>query len=168
MEKLLWPAIRERKMVCTTLAAQRMREIVNTIGTATERERTKLLMGDPSLDPTEDLQAAFQSLSGHTVPLNWRLPVEIIDERHLVNMATPLQLKAVEDLVDINRSVFLYGWLTGLTTITSNRLVPKTIERAVEEYKSTDEDAGPDVWVCPMARSLVAKEKLPAERYISM
>jgi hypothetical protein len=60
---------------------------------------------------------------------------------------------------DINQSVFLSGWAAGHTTITSNRIASKAIERAVEDNRKSDDEAGPRVWICPTARSLVAKEK---------
>jgi hypothetical protein len=61
--------------------------------------------------------------------------------------------------LDINESVFLSGWAAGYTTITSNRIASKAIEKAIEENRKSDDEVGPKVWICPTARSLVAKEK---------
>ncbi|OJD30678.1 uncharacterized protein BKCO1_5700068 [Diplodia corticola] len=61
-------------------------------------------------------------------------------------------------LTDINRSIFLHGWAEGVTTLSSNGTVAKQIETLVEQHRTRDDEAGPDVWVCPVARSLVAKK----------
>ncbi|KIW03766.1 hypothetical protein, variant [Verruconis gallopava] len=160
MPKSLWPAMRDHSLVCTKLAAQRMREIVDTIGTPTERERARLIMGDDINKSPEKLLEEFRSLSVHDVPKVWKLPVKIVDEGSVdLGSPTTFQENVISELSDINRSVFLYGWLSGCTTITSNRVAAKAIEKAVEEYRTTEEDEGPDVWICPTARSLVAKEK---------
>jgi hypothetical protein len=55
--------------------------------------------------------------------------------------------------------VFLFGWIAGYTTITSNRIATKTIEKVIEENRKNEDELGPKVWTCPTARSLVAKEK---------
>lgn len=65
-------------------------------------------------------------------------------------------------LTPINRSVFLYGWRSGYTTLTSNRTVVRQIESTVEEGRegAEDEDVeGPQVWLCGTSRSLVGKER---------
>lgn len=51
MPLMLWPAMDDRQLVCTVEAARRMREIVDTIGTPTEKIRTALLMGDHDRTP---------------------------------------------------------------------------------------------------------------------
>jgi hypothetical protein len=155
----LWPAMDGRDLVCTKLAAQRMREIVDTIGTETEKARTRITMGDDSSQPPEQLLHDFGTLSAHDVPASWRLPIKIVDEDALeIERATKFHGQVVDQLTDINKSVFLYGWLSGNTTITSNRVAAKAVEKAVEVYRTSDA-IGPDVWICPTARSLVAKEK---------
>jgi hypothetical protein len=160
MPKSLWPAMEGHDLVCTKRAAQRMREIVDTIGTETEKARTTIVMGDDSSKSCKQLLEAFRTLSVHNVPTSWKLPVKIVDEDALEkDKATKFHAEVVSHLTDINKSVFLYGWLSSCTTITSNRVAAKAIERAVEQHRTSDEDAGPDVWICSTARSLVAKEK---------
>ncbi len=63
--RVLWPAMAGRALVCTAAAARRMQEIVDTIGTATEKARTAIMMGgyhaSPSLissDNTDDAAVA--------------------------------------------------------------------------------------------------------------
>ncbi len=51
--------------------------------------------------------------------------------------ASPFQKKVMSRLVDVNRSVFMYGWLSGYTTISSNRVATKTVEKAVEDYRES-------------------------------
>ncbi|THW04704.1 hypothetical protein D6D25_08275, partial [Aureobasidium pullulans] len=52
LPNLLYPALADRELVCTDEAAKRMREIVDTIGTEGEKERTKWFMGD--IDATSE------------------------------------------------------------------------------------------------------------------
>lgn len=159
MTNILWPALIGRDLVCTALAAQRMREIVNLIGTPTEKARTAILMGDdPTLSP-EQLLEKFQEFSLYSVPPTWRLPLRIYTAP---TTALPtLAQEVAKQLTDINQSVFLSGWAWGFTTITSNRIAVKAIERVIEDNTTGDDGGklGPDFWVCPTARSLVAKEK---------
>ncbi len=72
----------------------------------------------------------------------------------------PVVHEVGKGLSDINYSVFLYGWVTGLTTISSNRTIDKQIEVTIEENREGDDSlGGPDVWICDTARSLVGKDK---------
>jgi hypothetical protein len=160
MLKTLWPAMSDKKLVCTSLAAKRMREIVEMIGTSTEKARMQVMMGDDQTRSREELLQDFASLAIHPIPGTWQLPILTIDEDTLEEgKANEQHKKVLGCLVDVNRSVFMYGWLSGCTTITSNRVAVKALERAVEEHRISEEDRGPDVWICPIARSLVAKEK---------
>jgi len=108
----------------------------------------------------------FQELSDHTVPEKWLLPIKVVESKTVIMEALrigklPWVAKEVaESLTDINQSVFLYGWSTGLTTVTSNRTVTKQIASKLEEGMVEDEEVdGPQIWVCDTARSLVAKDK---------
>jgi len=157
MVNILWPAMANRKLVCSRLAAQRMREIVDTIGTDTEKERTRILFGDDASLTPSSLRNTFQGYSIYPIPENWILPIRVISTE--LSDLPRLANEAKKHLTDINQSVFLTGWVERLTTITSNRIASKTIEKAVEEARQSEDDVGPDVWICPVARSLVAKEK---------
>ena len=160
LETSLWPAMGGRRLVCTEVAARRMREIVNLIGTPAEKTRTELLLGEGeagSGKSQSELVAAFRKYSIYDVPEEWQLPIHVevadIDMSKLPHVAE----KVAEQLTDINKSVFLYGWIQGMTIISSNRTVAKLVESIVEKYGH--EDIGPAVWLCPTARSLVGKEK---------
>lgn len=180
LPQVLYPAMGGRKLVCTGEAAQRMREIVETIGTDAEKERTRFLLGDGfanELDGEARYSVAFkgmEKLSQHAVPPDWKIPVNIIDtdeDAALVAATTQppsLASKISPHLTPINRSIFLFGWRLSHTTITSNRTVARQIERLVEEEldregarvdKDGDGEVGPDVWVCTCSRSLIGKEK---------
>jgi hypothetical protein len=164
----LWPAMGNRELVSTTEAAVRFREIVETIGTEAEKTRTQLLLGEgpyEKLDRKAILQK-FQELSDYQIPAEWQLPIKVVESQQAIDVVKakgdlhPVVHEVGKDLSDINNSVFLYGWVTGLTTISSNRTIDKQIEATVENNRNGDDDLrGPDVWICDTARSLVGKDK---------
>ena len=163
----IWPATNNRELLCTDEAAKRMREIVDTIGTDTEKERTKILMGDSPLSGLETgtLIQKFQELSDYQVPTQWKIPISVMEARPVIDLERkqgqlPIINNVAEVLSDINYSVFLYGWVSGIMTISSNRTVVKQIEATVEKHRNGDDDLeGPLVWVCETPRSLIGKEK---------
>jgi hypothetical protein len=159
MESVLWSAMADRELVCSRLAAQRMREIVDTIGTPTEKARTSLIMGDDGSLSRDQLLAELRKYSSHEIPSTWKLPIRAMDDLPPVEATRGLEKNVMNHLTDVNLSVFTFGWRSGYTTITSNRAAVKTIEKAVEDHRISDTDVGPDVWICATARSLVAKEK---------
>ncbi|KAK6004867.1 hypothetical protein QM012_007646 [Aureobasidium pullulans] len=157
LPNLLYPALANKKLVCTDEAARRMREIVDTIGTVGEKERTKLFMGDTSLS-AHDLRKELEQQSRFEVPASLQLPIttQTPDE---TQPTLPPSAKAVKQhLTSINQSVFLHGWAEGMTTVTSNRTVVKQIENILAR-EATEENEWPLIWLCPTARSLVGKEK---------
>lgn len=191
----LYPAMQGKRLVCTMQAAKRMNEIVDLIGTAEEVGRRDLLFGRGSRFQNEDegerstldedeeeqrkerhsLLTKFQHLSSHAVPLNLNLPIQILDPTPTIttppnpsspppNLKTRILTQRLP-LSEINSSVFLYGWSSGLMTVTSNRTVAKQVETVVEEVvaeregEGEDGFVGPMVWVCGTARSLIGKEK---------
>ncbi|KAL1976575.1 hypothetical protein VTN31DRAFT_2857 [Thermomyces dupontii] len=164
----LWPAVENHPLVCTKEAIKRMKEIVHIIGTETEKKRTAIIFGDPPFDAMDrkELLRQFQQLTDYQVPETWMLPIKVVDAKAEIDQA--LQRNALPDiahkleevLTDINRSVFFYGWVKDITTITSNRTVAKQIETMIEENRNGDDHLrGPPVWVCETARSLIGKEK---------
>ncbi|KAJ5817667.1 hypothetical protein N7447_007675 [Penicillium robsamsonii] len=164
----LWPAMDGRELVSTTEAAVRFREIVEIIGTETEKSRTCMLLGDPPYEQLdrEAILQQFQELSDYQVPADWKIPIKVVDAQQVIDAAKtegklhPVVHEVGEGLSDINHSVFLYGWVTGLTTISSNRTIDKQIEATVEDNRKDDDGLqGPDVWICDTARSLVGKDK---------
>jgi hypothetical protein len=164
LPSILWPACGSRKLVCTREAAVRMQEIASVVGTETERRRTALLLNldeSSKLTLTQDQRRAeFQKLSDYTIPTDWNIPIEVVDVdiTALKSTLPPAVHKISESLSEINRSVFLHGWASGMTTLSSNRAVSKEVEFTIEENRTSDEDSGPDIWLCS-SRSLVGKEK---------
>ncbi|KAL6721793.1 hypothetical protein ACLMJK_000898 [Lecanora helva] len=166
----LWPAMADKELICTQEAAKRMREIVDTIGMPNERLRTELLLPDGRINDDhhggEGLRQEFAKYSDYKIPSSWRLPIRIVDaavpdsdiQTAIQDSRLPPVAKEVaEQLTDINRSVFIYGWIHGITTVSSNRSVAKQIESIVE--KDEQGAMGPDIWLREPARSLLGKEK---------
>jgi hypothetical protein len=138
-----------------------MREIVATIGTASEKARTEILLNGDNGKSQADLIREMQEMSAYPVPAEWNLPVEIVeqDEDDCMKSLPPAAVFAGSKMTAINKSVFMHGWATGRTTITSNRAVVKYIEGDLEKFEDLDESVWPSIWLCPTARSLVGKEK---------
>lgn len=160
----LWPACSAKRLQCSSKALVRMQEIVHTMGTDTERQRMEIMMGvegSTNLSREQRIQE-FQTLTEYNVPLDWVLPIEVVD----VNLASmqaklpPVAAEVAQVLSPINQTVFLYGWAMDITTISSNRVVSKEVEAIIEANRISDGDQGPDIWLCRCARSLVGKEKL--------
>ena len=161
-----WPAMADKNLVCTHEAAKRMKEIVDTIGMPNERARTDLLLNDDPARSGEDLRKAFAKYSDHPIPPSWVLPIRIVrgvSEYDIKNAIQEAKLPAValqvaDQLTDINRSVFMYGWMESMTTVSSNRTVAKHIESLVEK-NGHGAVVGPEIWLREPARSLLGKEK---------
>ena len=162
----LWPGMAGKNLVCTHEAAKRMKEIVDTIGMPNERLRTEFLLDDGPPRTGKELREAFSRYSDHAIPPSWSLPIRIVkaevsehDVRNAIRRATlpPVALQVADHLTDINRSVFMYGWMQSTTTVSSNRTVAKQIEAIVE--KDGQDSVGPEIWLREPARSLLGKEK---------
>ncbi|KAK6432858.1 hypothetical protein LTR95_010970 [Oleoguttula sp. CCFEE 5521] len=166
LPSLLYPAMRNRRLVSTTEAVERMREIVLTIGTPSERARSAILLGeDPSKSP-QQLIDEMQQWSAYEVPSTWLLPIKVVDagENAIAAGLPEVAHQVLHGQTSINKSVFLYGWSHGITTITSNRTVVKEIENRLNKYEDLDDATWPRIWLCPTARSLVGKEKRGAKK----
>ncbi|KAM0153098.1 hypothetical protein ACHAQE_007810 [Botrytis cinerea] len=161
LPSIVWPACGARKLICTREAVARAQEIIDTIGTDTERKRMELIFGFNHESTRDQLAEEFQKLSEYNIPLEWQLPIAIVDV-DVSNIKSELP-DVVNDvskvLTGVNQSVFLYGWASGLTTISSNRVVAKEIEATIEANRGSMDVQGPYIWLSPMARSLVGKEK---------
>lgn len=123
------------------------------------------MMGDDSSKTRQDLLDEMQQWSAYPVPDHWALPIKAVNkDANDCTSSLPTQaLAAGDEMTSINQSVFLYGWASGRTTITSNRIVVKLIERKLDEYTNLDDSVWPKIWLCPTARSLVGKEKRGAK-----
>ena len=166
LTSLLYPVLQGRPMVCTQQAAQCFRQITDTIGTPSEKARTVLLMGDDKSKSQGVLIERLQDYSAHKVPINLRLPVKVVDwQEHNSQFHLPPAALAVGREMSVNnKSVFLYGWAAERTTLTSNRIIKRQIDRKLEEFQDLPDDVWPSIWVCPIARSLVGREKRGSQR----
>ncbi|QSZ37258.1 hypothetical protein DSL72_009352 [Monilinia vaccinii-corymbosi] len=161
LPSIVWPACGDRKLVCTREAVTRAREIVDTIGTDSEKKRMEFLFDSDHRRTRDQLAEEFQKLSEYSIPLEWQLPIMVVDvEISAIVSELPLVAHDVSNVLNgVNQSVFLYGWASGLTTISSNRVVAKEIEAIIEANRGSVDVQGPAIWLSPMARSLVGKEK---------
>lgn len=172
---VLYPALENRTLTCTSEAAKRMREIVSTIGTPEEKLRTEIFMGPATttsasqtgsetyheVESKTEAQTPHKALESHSrfpVPTTLRLPILTRTATTSSPALPPSAEKVKASLSNINKSVFLHGWAKGATTVTSNRTVVKQIETILGEEAQSDGE-WPGIWLCPTARSLVGKEK---------
>jgi hypothetical protein len=149
--------------VCTEEAAAQMNLIVDTLATDREKTRANILLAQrthTSLSASpEALLSEWQSLSDHPLPPNTHFPVRVVPSN--LSAAIP-KLPAVAktiaaELTPLNSAIFFYGWVEGVTTLSSNRTRAKQIEHAINKYGLEDGEAGPHIWLCGDSRSLIAK-----------
>ncbi|KIW11984.1 hypothetical protein PV08_09258 [Exophiala spinifera] len=149
----VYPCLLNRSLHCTSDAARRMREIVQTMGTATEQLRADIILGERSFDnrSAAELRLALSEQSRHAVSENLRLPISIVDfsstdylsiissegpktTRHN-RFPSSIAARAASKLhlTDINTSVFMYGWAHEIVTITSNRVVASALLASIND-----------------------------------
>ncbi|KAK6212119.1 hypothetical protein QIS74_10073 [Colletotrichum tabaci] len=115
---------------------------------------------------------ALRKLSAHPVPDDLRLPVDVVggvswdDARRMASLGElPQAALAVgrkgSGLNATAASSFLYGWASGLTTVTSNWEAAKRLRTAVEAGCVDGAEVGPHVWRIPFSRKLLARPKGP-------
>ncbi|KAI9719892.1 MAG: hypothetical protein M1828_006022 [Chrysothrix sp. TS-e1954] len=175
LPNVLYPVMQDCELTCTEEAACRMREIVDSVGTESEKARGALLLSALTNECAKDQLA---QLSDHEVPKTLRLPIRVVQSAaHTFDKTLHIVRKLGNHLSEINRSVFLHGWASNITTLTSNRSVAKQIvaiivedlDAAEEVGQSVSDDQqerisfGPDIWVCDVARSLIGKDKCRRE-----
>ena len=155
----LYPALRGHKLVCAQLAVQRMYQIVNLMGTSSEKLRADILMGKngSANKPSVELRNQLSAESMHTVPSDLCLPISVISEATHIEQLPDIARKIEPLLSEINKAVLFLGWAKDWTRITSNRAVARLVEENIES-ESCGELEGPKVWVCYTARSLIGKE----------
>lgn len=159
-----YPRLSGRKLMCTQEAVQQFSKINATIGSSTEVERAHLLLHGCRQD--------FQRLSIHPVPDGLMLPVQVLYDVDTTSSATPLvqngslppiALEVQKHLcLPENQGTHLYGWISGLTVITGNRILAGKIVRIIEESleqenNNRDYDNGPRICALPQNRALATK-----------
>ena len=158
----LYPILRGRLLFTATQAARRMREIVNTLGTPSEKARAGILLGERAFagSAAPELRPELVERSVHPVPFDLQLPVSVVPENIPFDLSSlpPVALELARTMSSINKSVFLLGWKEGWTTVTSNRGAVRSIETALAR-QSMEDQVSPSLWLCKTARSLLGKEK---------
>ncbi|OAL46329.1 hypothetical protein IQ07DRAFT_590496 [Pyrenochaeta sp. DS3sAY3a] len=157
----LYPAIGSHPMVCTQDAADQMNLIVETLATDLEKQRADILLaqGARANYSTEDLVAEWASISDHAVPAGFRLPIQpaTVDLDTITDGLPAVAVKVAAELGPLNKSIFLFGWRKGLTTLSANRGRARQIDSIINDHGLNDGEAGPHVWLCGESRSLIAK-----------
>lgn len=159
----IYPILSGRSLVCTSLAAQRMREIVTTMGTPSEEARAGILLGEGAYTGVcaAELRSAWDEISTHNTPDDIALPLKVQEYISPFTTATAAtataddgddaathfpaaiakRLAASLNLSAINASVFMYGWQRDVVTLTSNRVVAGQIEKGLNWILDEEERA---------------------------
>lgn len=151
------PRLRGRKLVCTRQAMEQFQKIVQPMGSKTEVERARVLLEGGSRD--------FQKCSIHPIPDDLLLPVHVLPDEdkwlcteNLVRdgVLPPVATEVASHLVGVpgNMATHIYGWVSGLTVITSNRILARKVVRMVEASLSGNYENGPRICALPYNRAL--------------
>lgn len=162
-----YPRLRGKKLVCTAQARDLFLKIVQPMGTPTEVERARILLEGGAGD--------LQEHSAHPVPDDLLLPVQVLPREDADLRAGDLVRDGVLPPIatevdrhfrcgDANRSTHLYGWVAGLTVVTSNRMLARKIVRVVEASLTGEYENGPRVCVVPYNRALASNGPGPERR----
>ncbi|KAI2635429.1 hypothetical protein GGS21DRAFT_515782 [Xylaria nigripes] len=158
----------QRPLVCTKEAARCLARIVHTIGTVKENERAHLILTpDDSMTPEQRL-SRFEALSIHSRDIlsSLQLPILIVDtdtmyhdQEDSEDSAHAYVQKVLSYLGQSGKSVFSYGWLEGLTTVTFAVAAIKQMERRLEEAPKPSALLWPSIWVYQSSRPLIGVAK---------
>ena len=180
MARRLYSVLSGRTLVCTNEAAIHFHNVLKTVGTASERERGRLLIPwtpeDQAMESGER-RARFQRLSIYPVPEDFQLPVTVLVDGVEWNKpgaisdavaagSLPAVAQALADGVE-NRwlynklSVYMQGWASGDVTVTSEKDRIKVIRRVIEANRTDMEEKGPKVFELGMTRNLLSKNAKP-------
>lgn len=164
MDTYVWPIFGSKRLICTRIAAEKVAELVEEIGTEEEVARHKLLFGDVTEISQEQRLKAFQDLTDHKIPVDWRLPIEVVDQDIRAQKARlpPVVDEICKDALagDLHQSVFLYGWSEQRLTVTCNSEVTKDLKRFfLQHWRHTGERVvGPDIYSISTCRALFGKD----------
>jgi hypothetical protein len=174
LANVLYPALRGRKLVCTESAAAYFRKLVGAISTHSEETRAALVFApsQPSAEPASPstLRQTLQQWSTVPVPDDLHLPVSIVPDITLPDIAPlidsntlpPMADPIARDLSPLNRSVYCYGWIHRLTTVTGHRGIERQLKLALARHWTRGEDRDeipPDVWHRHLGGYLIHRDK---------
>lgn len=183
----IYPVLQGKRLVCTSKAVAHLKNIVRIMGSPTETKRSNILFAGPEDRRNgEEVRGQFRQLSSHDVPADLQLPIEVASFSQqddfpeaqgancsALDYAIMARMSRLPRLSPLNRSVFFYGWMEDVTTISLNRVVSEWLDRAIDnaldeleiETESADgklnegEFRGPKVLICGRERSLLGTEK---------
>lgn len=169
---ILLPALRGRKLVCTKFAAKYFRQLIGAISTHSEATRASLVLPpDGEERSREEIIDELQKWSNVPIPSDLNLPVEIVEDIATEDVEPliasgrlpPMALGVANDLSQLNRSVYLYGWANGLTTITGHRGIERQIQLSLATHWTRGEnnpnERPPDIWHRHLGGYLVHRDK---------
>ncbi|KAL2138279.1 hypothetical protein VTI28DRAFT_7165 [Corynascus sepedonium] len=171
---VLYPALRGRKMVCTRAAAAYFRRLIDAISTHSEETRATFIL--PPSEESDDLPSAeilrknLQAWSIIPVPDNLQLPIEIVPDIDLADIAPliasralpPMARGVASDLSPLNRSVYCYGWARRLTTVTGHRGIERQVRLSLARHWTRDngrDEVPPDIWHRHLGGYLIHRDK---------
>ncbi|KAF8421048.1 hypothetical protein EV426DRAFT_226528 [Tirmania nivea] len=184
LPSILFPMLAGHELYCTRTARRRFEQIVDEIGTLTEKVRAEFILGTittttNSSPISSSLWEGFQSNCIHPVPKDLKFPIQTLEEEFFEG-PFPQAEGVSRQLTPINQSVIMTGWRMGMTTITSNVAVGKVVDgkwtKCLEEMerkgvglealdgvcgKGENRGRGPNMWMLFTARSLVGKGPRP-------
>lgn len=159
-----------KRLVCTREAAEMASKLLTWMGQDSEKIRANLILERPgeaaTQTPTERLKG-LQQLSEHQI-IGLQLPVHVIDEewdRGQIAKATgdgrlpEVASKVAADIREPTVSIFMYGWASGYTTVSTNMTCARQLRCLTERYRTNKDERGPAVFVLSKPRSLNSKKK---------
>ncbi|KAI2473601.1 hypothetical protein F4781DRAFT_138760 [Annulohypoxylon bovei var. microspora] len=157
MLSLVYPMIGNHKLVCTKEAADTFFHIANTLATESEKARAYLILSPDSGKSQEQRVKELQLLSIHEVPPCLQLPICIVNmnEDNCQDRLTGPVKKTLETVLNPGRSVFSYGWASGLTSMTCNSVIVKQLEKDLEQLPTLGELPWPSIWAFSTSRPFV-------------
>ena len=159
----LYPTLGGHQLVCVTEAADTLRHIVSTMGTPAEKARARVILGDEGMGDMlqRELVTELQHLSIYEVPFSLRLPIRTVDqsENNCQQPLTDASKRVLAEQLNPGRSVFTYGWTSGLTSITCNAAAVKQMATELEQEPELDDPFWPSIWAFPTSRPLVGTPK---------
>ncbi|KAK0622664.1 hypothetical protein B0T14DRAFT_535786 [Immersiella caudata] len=147
LPRVLFPALRGRKLVCTKFAASYFRQVISSIATSSEETRASFILPpEGSSTSREELLAECQKWSNVSIPSDLVLPVEIVDDVDVEQVESlvrsgqlpPMALGVARDLSRLNCSVYLHGWANRLTTITGSRGIYRQVHNSISKHWKPD------------------------------
>ncbi|KAK4116005.1 hypothetical protein N656DRAFT_774190 [Canariomyces notabilis] len=172
---ILYPALRGRKLVCTRLAANYFRKLIDAISTHSEEVRAGFIL--PCTSSSEDgldsspaqLRQRLQEWSSVPVPENLHLPVGIVDDVDIPDVdllvaagqLPPMARGVARDLSPLNRSVYCYGWAHRLTTVTGHRGIERQVRLSLARHwtRHGNDELPPDIWHRHLGGYLIHRDK---------